>query len=559
MSRTRQHLVFLTAFMLFTMLFARLFFLQVASFQDFRTMAREQHNRIIKLEPVRGAITDRFQEPIAVNLDALSVAADPRTLADKEYASTILSEITGEEKGVLLERFGRDKAFVWVKRRVGDDTVERIKPLGLKGVFFVKESKRNYPNDSMAAHVVGFAGVDNRGLEGIELLYDSRLKGKPGIRYCLRDANLRTVLDDDENSLAPENGQNIMLTIDSVIQYIVEEEIERTALKFNASSVSAVVMEPATGRILALANYPAYDLNSFESVPRSAMNNSVVTDVFEPGSVFKIVTASAAINEGRITTEEIIYCENGEYEVCRRVLHDFHPYGKLTFKDVISKSSNIGTVKVAQELGAEVLYDYVTRFGFGDKTGVELPGEVQGISRRPDTWSRSDITTIPIGQGIAVTTLQLAAATGVIANGGYLVKPFIVEKITTSEGATVYENKPYVKRAVLSRLTCQTMKDILHDVVTTGTGKNANSKKFQVCGKTGTAQMVNPNGGYFADKYYATFIGFAPKDDPEVVIVVTAKDPHPFHFGGTVAAPAFKTIAERTIEYLGSNKKSEEQ
>ncbi|MFH1552608.1 MAG: penicillin-binding transpeptidase domain-containing protein [Candidatus Omnitrophota bacterium] len=516
-------------------------------------MASEQHNRVFKTEPRRGTIFDRYMEPLAINLDAPSVYCDPRNMKDKERTSQVLSEILHLDRGKLLERFNRDKAFVWVDRKIDPETAEKIKKLNLSGIHFFDESKRNYSSDNMAAHVIGFVGIDNDGLEGLELLLDEKLKGKPGWKHLVRDAKKRAVLFNEEESVPPQNGYNLILSIDSVIQYIAEEELAKMAQKFHASAASVVVMDPFSGEVLALANYPDYDLNTFSEVPKEALKNEAVSSVFEPGSVFKIVTASAALNEKQVDLDDRFYCEKGEYKAGGRILHDFHPYGELSFREVIIKSSNIGTVKVAQKLGQGTVYDYIQRFGFGEKTGIDLPGEVSGISRPPAVWSRSDITTIPIGQGIAVTPIQMACAISVIANGGYLMKPYVVDRIVTWEG-TLYEKfGPEIKNRVLEEETCEKMKGILRRVVTEGTGKRANSKLYDTCGKTGTAQMVNPEGGYYPDKYNATFIGFAPAGRPAISIVVTARDPHPVHFGGSVAGPTFKNIAERVLQYMGSD------
>ena len=554
MFRARQYLIFLFLVAFLASLLLRLFYLQVVNFERFSSMAREQHNRVIEIEPRRGTIFDRYMEPLAINLDTPSVYCDPRSIKNKEYTAEAVSSVLGVDKDNLLRKLHKDKAFVWVKRKVDKEEASSLKEMNLEGVHSITESKRKYPNDNMASHVMGFVSIDNDGLEGIEILFDEKLKGKSGWRHLIRDARMRTVLFNEKDSIPAQNGHNIILTIDGVVQYIAEEELKKMVRKFNASSGTVIVMEPSTGKILAMANYPDYDINYFSEAPKELMKNTATSSVYEPGSVFKIVTAGAALEEEAITLDESLYCENGEYRVGGRILHDYHAYGRLTFSKVISKSSNIGTVKVAQRLGEETLYDYITKFGFGKKTGIDLPGEVGGISRPPSIWSRSDITTIPIGQGIAVTPLQLACAISVIANGGELMKPYIVDKITTWEGAVEEKFSPVVRGRVLSEETCEELKEPLSEVVKSGTGRRARSKEYTSCGKTGTALMVNPNGGYYPDKYYATFIGFAPAENPLISVVIVAKDPHPAHFGGTVAGPTFKNITERTLQYLGAER-----
>jgi cell division protein FtsI (penicillin-binding protein 3) len=549
MVKTRQYLV-LFIFILFLFAFlVRLFLLQVVNNEKFNKMAEEQHNAVMKLVSSRGAIFDRYLEPLAVSNDILSISANPRQITKKEKVAELIGDILGIDRAAISRKLQKDKAFVWIKRKVPEDKINKIKKLNISGIYFSKESKRLYPNDTMASHLIGFVGMDNIGLEGLELKYDQKLKGESGYRHIIRDARLRPVLYDQRDYHPAKDGHNVVLTIDSVIQFIAEEELAKMAVKHDVES-AFVVMNPYTGEILAMAVYPWYDPNNYNETDKSKRKNSAVCDIFEPGSVFKIVTASAAINEDIVDIEEMISCENGEYKVGGRILHDYHPYGKLSFKDVIIKSSNIGTVKVAIRLGEQKLYEYIQKFGFGSKTGIDLVGEVPGISRPPRIWSRSDITTIPIGQGIAVTAVQMAACVSVIANGGYLVTPYVLDRISSWEGETIEKTYPVIKHRVLEEGTCQVMRDILRGVVTSGTGRRVNSKTYELCGKTGTAQMVNPNGGYYTDKYYATFIGFAPYKNPKISIAVVAKDPHHGHFGGTVSGPVFKGIAEKVLEYL---------
>lgn len=374
MSRARQYLVFFFFVILLISLLYRLFYLQVLNYERFSSIASGQHNKVLKIEPRRGTIFDRYMEPLAINLDVPSVYCDPRSVRDKERTADVLSGILGIDRDDLLEKLNRDKAFVWAKRKVDPDTAEKVKKADLDGVFFVTESKRNYSSDNVAAHVIGFAGVDNDGLEGIEMVYDEKLKGKPGWRHLVRDAKRRTVLYNEKDSIPAQNGYNVVLTIDGVIQYIVEEEIRDMVREHNAASASAIVMDPVTGKVLAMANYPDYDLNSFSEAPKETMKNTSISSVYEPGSVFKIVTACAALNERVVELEDVFDCENGEYKVGGRVLHDFHRYGNMSFADVIAKSSNIGVVKVAQMLGEEKMFAYMRMFGFGEKTEIDLPG-----------------------------------------------------------------------------------------------------------------------------------------------------------------------------------------
>jgi cell division protein FtsI/penicillin-binding protein 2 len=556
MSHNRQKIFLILISAVFAGLLVRLYYLQVMNHRRFTHIASSQHNTEVKIPFRRGIIYDRHTEPLAINLDAVSIFCDPRHVGNKEEAASRLSGLLGMERDAVLRKILRGKGFAWIKRKADKRTADRVREAGLDGVFFIEESKRRYPNDSLAANLIGFAGMDNKGLEGLELAYDEMLSGRCGSKQIIRDARQRAVLFRERESIPPVNGSSIVLTIDAVIQYIVEEELRKISEDNNVRAATAVVMEPVSGEILAMATYPSYDLNEYYKAPRDTMKNHAVSTIFEPGSVFKVFTASASLAEGVVEPGDIIFCENGEYEVRRRVLHDYHAYGDLTFEEVIIRSSNIGTVKTAMELGPEELYGYIKDFGFGRKTGIDIIGEVSGISRHPDSWSISDITTIPIGQGIAVTAVQLARAVSVIANGGALMRPYVVKTVLSHEGEVIKKFGPVTEKIVLSPETCDIMKDIMQNVVTDGTGRFAFSEKYDLCGKTGTAQMVDPGGGYYDNKYNATFLGFAPKQDPAVSIVVAAFDPHPSYFGGTVSGPAFKRIAERVLEYLGVPKKN---
>lgn len=556
MFRSRQYAVFLLLVALFSALFIRLFILQVVSFPTFSGMAGGQHNLVLKLEPRRGTIYDRYMEPLAINLDMPSIYCDPRGVKDKERTADMLSNILHVDRTALLEKLNRDKAFIWVKRKVDADSADKIKRLKLAGVYFVNESKRHYSNDSMASQVLGCVGMDNEGLEGLEKAFNDKLVGKPGYKHMIRDAKQNAVIENARESVPPQNGHNLVLTIDGVVQAIAEQEVANMITKYNASSATAAVMDPYTGKVLAMVNYPGYNPNNFSTAPKALMKNEAICSVFEPGSIFKVVTASAALDLDKVKVDEEFDCEMGEWETCRRTLHDYHPYGKLPFSGVIAHSSNIGTVKAAMKVGPEPIYEYIRKFGFGEKTGIDVPGEVPGFTRPPSAWSRSDITTVPIGQGVAATSIQLACAIGVVANGGYLVKPYVVDKITTSEGRLYKQFQPSVRRRVIKEETAKKMRDILALVVSEGTGTPAKSKIYELCGKTGTAQIPSPAGGYYPNRFVASFIGFAPKDKPRVVIVVHAWNPHPIHFGGNVAGPCFRRIAERTLEYLDTSGKT---
>lgn len=483
-----------------------------------------------------------------------SLFASPNEIPDKDKERIIrqLMPILNADRAYLKERLSRKKSFIWLARKITPEQTEAIKRLNIKGLGFLKESRRSYPNSYLASHVIGFAGLDNVGLEGIEISFNKLLIGEPGWALFLRDARQKR-LDLWEKMVLPKDGYDVILTINEVIQYIAERELDKAYKAYRAKGASIVVMDPHTGAILALANRPTYDLNQHANSSKDQIRNRAICDLFEPGSVFKIVTASAAIEEKKVSEEDRFFCENGAYKVAGHVLHDHRPHGWLTFREVIEQSSNIGTVKVGQILGPDLLYQYVRLFGFGSKLGIELPGEITGMIKEPRFWSKTSITAIPMGQEVGVTALQLTAAISVIANGGQLMKPYLVQEIRDKFGETIKKFQPTLIRKVISLDTANRVKAMLAGVVEDGTGKLARLPDFRAAGKTGTAQKLEPNGAYSHNKFVASFIGFAPVEDPLVAIAVTIDEPRPYYFGGVVAAPVFKNVAGDTIRYLKTN------
>jgi cell division protein FtsI/penicillin-binding protein 2 len=549
--RRRIEAVFLLFIIFLLFCIARLFFIQLFRFNYLSGIAQKQQNLLIELEPRRGTIYDVNLKPQAVNMLADSLYASPSEMPDKDKEAIIKSllPILNVERAYLRDRLYRKKSFIWLSRKLSLLQSEAIKKLNIKGLGFIKESKRCYPNGYLAAHVLGFAGLDNKGLEGIELCYDGYLKGEPGWALFLRDARQKR-LNLGEKMVLPKDGYDLVLTIDEVIQYIAERELDKAYKKYHANSASIVVMNPNTGAILALANRPTYDLNERNNVSINQLRNHAICDLFEPGSVFKIVTLSAAFEEKRVSEEDRFFCENGAYRVAGHVLHDHRAHGWLTFGEVIEQSSNIGTTKAAQILGADTVYKYIKLFGFGNKLGIDLPGEAVGIVREPRFWSKISITAVPIGQEVGVTALQLASAISVIANGGALMKPYLVKEIRDKYEQTIKAFSPALIRKSISLDTANRAKKVLVGVVENGTGKLAQVPGFSSAGKTGTAQKLEPSGAYSHDKFFATFIGFAPAQDPVIAIAVCVDEPHPYYFGGVVAAPVFKNVARDTLRYL---------
>jgi len=400
---------------------------------------------------------------------------------------------------------------------------------------------------------MGFAGMDNTGLEGLELYYNRYLKGGSGWVLFLRDARQKK-LDIWEKMVAERDGYTLTTTLDEVVQFIAERELEKAYRTYHAKGASIIVMDPHTGAILAMANRPTFDLNSYTSADKDQMRNRSICDLFEPGSVFKIVTAAAALEEKKVNEGDKFFCENGAYRVASHTLHDHRPHGWLTFREVIEQSSNIGTTKVAQVLGADIVYRYTKLFGFGSKTGIDLPGEISGMAKEPRFWSKISIAAIPIGQEIGVTALQLASAISVIANGGQLMKPYVVSEVKDKHGESIKKFSPTLIRKVISVETSLRLSSILTGVIENGTAKTARLKDYSAAGKTGTAQKLEADGTYSHSKFIASFIGFAPVEDPAIVIVVILDEPRPYYFGGVVAAPVFKNVATDVLKYLKISK-----
>lgn len=550
--RTRLFSFLFVSLFVFSVLIIRLLYLQVFQYQFYSKVADEQHTVTIELEPRRGAIFDRNMRVLALNLNAYSVFANPRDVKDKDGTAAALASALALDKEAVKSKLSKNKGFVWIKRKLNRDEYLTVRNLKLKGIDTIKESKRYYPNKSLACHVIGTADIDNNGLEGLELKYDKFLKGESGYFVAARDAR-RKILELYKNSyVPPKNGANLILSIDEVIQSIAEKELKKSFEKHNAKGASIVVMDPINGDVLALANFPNYDLNELNKRPIEAIRNRAVNDFNEPGSVFKIVAASAAIETGVVKFEDKFFCENGEWHIGRRILHDHNPHGTLTFKQVIEMSSNIGTCKVASLFGANIMYKYMRSFGIYEKTGIDLPGEVVGINRPVNKWSKVSMLAIPMGQEVTTTAMQLTCAIAAIADNGLIVRPRVVKEVVSPSGDVIKENSPKVVRRAIEPATAAKMRVILKGVVYNGTGKKARMEDFTCGGKTGTAQKIEPNGTYSHSKFVGSFIGFAPAEKPVIAIVVCVDEPHPVYFGGDVAAPVFRNVADQTLKYLSA-------
>ena len=444
------------------------------------------------------------------------------------------------------------RSFEWVQRKISSKEAEQIKALQLPGIFFLKENRRFYPNSQLAAHLIGFVGLDSKGLEGIEFQYDALLNGKNRVWAAARDALGREIAMGKLPFEKEDHYRNIVLTIDKPIQHITEAELDRGVEKWGAKGGMAIAMDPLTGKILAMASYPTFNPNQFIQSRSKSWRNGAVSDVFEPGSLFKVFLAAAALEEHVVRPSDSFHCENGSYTVYDRTIHDTSKHGWLTFQQIIKFSSNIGASKVGEKMGKERFYRYISAFGFGEKTGINLPGEGKGILRHPRYWPPVALDTISFGQGISVTGIQLVTALSAIANGGFLMKPYVVEKITNEKGEVVQSFQPETIRKVVSGETAKKVTMLLKATTEKGgTGEGAVPAGYEVAGKTGTAQKVDSLlGGYSENRYISGFMGFAPAEAPKIALLVVIDEPQGGNYGGVVAAPIFKAIMEKVLPYL---------
>jgi cell division protein FtsI (penicillin-binding protein 3) len=529
---------------------ARAFYLQVFCSSWLSRKAANQYEKSLIFQGKRGTIYDTNHREMALSIDVTSIVAYPPNIEDPAATSKVLNKTLKIDVNSLKQRLTSDRSFVWVKRKVTPKEVKDVKALDLKGIDFIAEHERFFPNKTLAAQVLGFSGIDGHGLEGIEYYYDSYLKGDSCSFTVLKDAFKRR-FDAKKNVMSDCSGNNLILTIDHNIQYLAERALEEAAVKFNAKSGMAIVMSPKTGAILAVAHYPFFNPNSFGEFDRDLWRNRSITDPFEPGSTMKIFSACAAIEFGGCSPNTIFFCENGKYRIGKNVVHDTHPHGWLSLQHIIKFSSNIGTVKVGERIGPEHIYKTFRSFGFGEKTGIDCPGETSGGLSHYNRWAKIDAGAIAFGQGVAVSALQLITAASAIANDGILMAPYIVQAITDQNGRLIKSSSPRMVRRVVLPETARTVKKIMASVTTEGgTGVNAALESYSVCGKTGTAQKIDEKGTYSDEKYIASFLGFIPAEDPEITVLVVIDEPQGKHFGSIVAAPAFKRIAYETVNYM---------
>lgn len=486
----------------------------------------------------RGFITDRNGEKLAISLETYSVYARPAEIEGKKQASQILARILKIPYERILKQINTSKPFVWVQRQVDVKYSEPLEQLEIKGIYLEKEYKRYYPFENLASHVIGFAGIDQRGLEGIEYHFD--------------DALLPRRVEGRTGTIPPyRRGYTVVLTIDRYIQEIVEEELQAAYRSTGARLISAIVMHPATGEVLAVANHPSYDLNRFNQYSDDVKRGKAITDSFEPGSTFKIFVAATLIDAGLVEEKDIFTCR-GSVDIYDVTIHDTATHGDLDFRKVLERSCNMGMVEAVRRIDELKLYEQLRAFGFGEPTGINLPGEARGILRNPKNWSGISKYMIAIGQEVSVTPLQLISAASALANKGVLMQPRIVKRIEKPDGTLLKEYRPVQLRRVVEAENADLILDMLVGVLSDrGTGYKARLDGYTIAGKTGTAQIADTvKGGYIDNQFYASFVGFLPVPDPRIVILVTLDRPVGEIYGGQTAAPIFKNIVERIAPYL---------
>jgi len=524
----------------------RLIHLQILQFPELTRHARRQQERTVEVSPQRAVIYDRNLHPLAISVEVDSVFAVPGEVSEPEATARLLAPVLGMSETEVRSRLGGTRYFSWVKRKITAREAARIRQLNLRGIYFQKENKRFYPKRELAAHVLGYVGLDDQGLAGIELSHEKTIRGRPGQLLIERDARQRWF---HRTGRPPEPGENVVLTLDETIQYIAERELASVVEQSRALAGTVVVLDPFTGEVLAMANQPTFNPNRYADAPNpEALRNRAIAASYEPGSTFKIITLSAALEEKLTDPEERIDCQMGSIVIAGHTIRDHKAFGMLSVAQVLQYSSDVGAIKLAVRVGNQRFYRYWRSFGFGSPTGIELAGEAAGLTKPPERWSKISIGAMAMGQEVGVTSLQLATAASVIANGGWWVRPHILRDPLPAGSP---EDVPKAEaRRVLSPETVAQMQRMMTEVVQLGTGARALPEGYTSAGKTGTAQKIDPaTGGYSRRDYVASFVGFAPADSPQFTILVVLDSPRGRYHGGDIAAPVFKRIAEQILAY----------
>jgi cell division protein FtsI (penicillin-binding protein 3) len=551
MTRLRLMLLALSVSLWALVIAVRLLHLQVLAHSLYEHQGARQSERTINLDPRRGSILDRDGAPLAVSVDAESLYAVPQDIENPAATAQALGHALGldpAERKDLLTQIQKNRAFVWVRRKVDPQTAQKVRALQLDGIGFLTENRRYYPKRELMSQVLGYVGLDNTGMSGIEYAFEDMIRGRAAKVVVHTDARRRPVGHTERPST---EGNTVVLSLDEGVQYVAERELERAIFESQSASGVAIVLDPFTGEVLAMANRPSFNPNRFAAFPSGRWRNRVVADAYEPGSIFKIVTAAAGIQERVVEPDEMLDCGHGTIEIAGVRINDHAVFDRLTFKDAVARSSDIGMIRVAQRVGKENFNRYVREFGFGAPTGVDLPGESSGLLRPTTKWSALSLPSMSFGQEVGVTALQMAMAGAAVANGGYLMKPLVVRRIEDAEGRVVKEYKPVVVRRVLQPTTVDVLTEFLKEVVKSGTGRHAAVPGYVVAGKTGTAQKVDPSGRYSMVDHVASFVGFTPVSHPALLILVSLDSPKvERNQGGDVAAPAFARIAEAALRQL---------
>src|SRR5215213_9924607 len=548
--------LFVAAFIGFWMLVvaARLVYLQFSQYDALANRARQQQQNSIETSPLRGELLDRQERQLARSVQTVSLFLDPEGLDTEtlDHTAQQLSQALGMKQSDLAKEFreaGEEKRrFIWVASRLDADHADKIVAMNLPGIQTRLEPKRYYPNGPLAAHVLGYVGLDGQGLGGLEQFYNTKISGEPGRLFLEKDANGKPY---ESYEIASKPGQTVVLTIDQSIQYLAEQALQAAVQQSRAKSGTVIVLDPRSGEILALANAPTFDPNKVADARPETRSNWALQNIYEPGSTFKVVAFSAALEKGLAKVDDHIDCQMGAITVAGRVVHDHHPFGSLTIAEALAKSSNVAAIKLGMRVGDPAMYDYIKRFGFGSRTGIELPGETAGILRKVERWQPSSIGSIAIGQEVGVTPVQMVAAFGALANDGVRVAPHLIREVRNAEGTVVYSAQPEQRR-VISAETAIALRGMLEGVTLRGTAKQAQLDGYSAAGKTGTAQKIDPQTrAYSSTKFVGSFVGFAPVSNPQVVIIVVIDEPKGAYHGGDVAAPVFREVAEAILPNLG--------
>ena len=543
--RLRWLVVWVLAVVWIAVVIGRLSYLQLFSYSEYLAKAQRQQQRIFEISPMRGPIYDRKGRELAVSLPMDSVFGDPAEIADVETVSQLLSRVLGVPADDLSEKLREARTPVRLARKLSPEIVQRVTDMNLKGVFFQKENRRVYPQRELAASVLGYVDVDEKGIGGIEYSLDKQIRGRPGKMMVMADGHRRWY---DRTESAADPGASVTLTIDETIQYIAEKELGRAISETHAKAGTVVIEDPNSGELLGVANWPVFDPNDAGNYPPEARIDRAVASAYEPGSTFKVLTLTGAIENGVASPDEMVDCQMGQIMVSGRLIHDWKKFGVLSVREILEHSSDVGAIKVALRLGAPRFYDAIRAFGIGEATGIELPGENRGLLRPIENWSASSIGSLAMGQEVSVTPIQIVSAISAVANGGTLYRPHIVREIDGGERGAL--RSLAATQQATDPKTAATVREMMEGVVLEGTGKPARLDGYTAAGKSGTAQKIDPaTGRYSATQYNSSFVGFAPVNNPAISILVVLDSPVGAHHGGEVGGPVFKRIAEQVLAY----------